>query len=64
MAQIISSIGKQVMLRSVANGSCKLIISHEKAAYSREVLVIANGQMKDAVDASCYMRPATPCHAA
>lgn len=55
VAQIISSIGNHVTLRGVANGSCKLVISHEKAAYSREVLVIANGQTKDAVDASCYI---------
>ena len=55
VAEIVSSIGNQVTLRGVANGSCKLIISHEKAAYSREVLLIVNGQLKDAVDASCYI---------
>lgn len=55
VAEIVSSIGNQVTLRGVANGSCKLIISHEKAAYAREVLLIVNGQLKDAVDASCYI---------
>lgn len=55
VAEIISSVGNQVTLRGLANGSCKLIISHEKSAYSREVLLIVNGQLKDAVDASCYV---------
>ena len=54
-AEIVSYIGNQVTLKGIANGSCKLLISHEKAAYSREVLVIVNGQLKDAVDASCYI---------
>lgn len=55
VAEIVGSVGNQVTLKGVANGSCKLIISHEKSEYSREVLVIANGQLKDAVDASCYI---------
>ena len=55
VAEIVTSVGNQVTLKGVANGSCKLIISHEKSEYSREVLVIANGQLKDAVDASCYI---------
>ena len=55
VAEIVSSVGNQVTLRGSANGSCKLIISHEKSAYSREVLLIVNGQLKDAVDASCYV---------
>ena len=38
-----------------ACGSCKLLISHERTAYAREVLLIVNGQLKDAVDASCYV---------
>lgn len=54
-AEIVSLIGNQVTVRGLANGSCKLIISHEKAEYSREVLLIVNGQLKDAVDASCYI---------
>lgn len=52
---IIASIGNQVTLRGKANGSEKLIISHPKAAYKREVLVIVNGQLSDAVDASVYI---------
>ncbi|MCQ2590053.1 MAG: hypothetical protein MJ179_06480, partial [Treponema sp.] len=55
VARIVNSIGNQVTLKGVANGSCKLLICHEKANYSREVLVIANQQLKDAVDASCYI---------
>ena len=55
VAEIVSSVGNQVVLKGIANGSCKLIISHERSAYSREVLVIVNGQLKDAIDASCYI---------
>lgn len=54
-AEIVSSVGNQVILRGLANGSAKLIISHPKAAYPREVLCIVTGQLKDAVDASCYI---------
>jgi len=55
VAEIVSSVGNQVTVKGLANGSCKLIISHEKSAYTREVLLIVNGQVKDAVDASCYV---------
>ena len=55
VAEITGSIGNQVTVKGIANGSCKLLISHEKAAYTREVLLIVNGQLKDAVDASCYI---------
>ena len=55
VAEIVNSVGNQVTVKGLANGSCKLIISHEKAAYSREVLLIVNGQLKDAIDASCYV---------
>lgn len=55
VAEIVNSVGNQVTLRGIANGSCKLIISHEKTAYAREVLLIVNGQLKDAVDTSCYV---------
>lgn len=54
-AEITASVGNQVTLKGKANGSCKLIISHEKAAYAREVLLIVDGQLADAVDASCYI---------
>ncbi len=54
-AEIVSSVGNQAVLRGLANGSAKLIISHPKAAYTREVLCIVTGQLKDAVDASCYI---------
>ena len=54
-AEIISSVGNQVFLKGKANGSTKLLISHPKAAYPREVLLIVTGQLTDAVDASCYI---------
>lgn len=55
VAEITSYVGNQVMIKGLKNGSCKLTISHPKAAYSREVLIIVNGQIADAVDASCYI---------
>ncbi len=55
VAEIVSSVGNQVMLIGKANGSTKLLISHPKAAYTREVLLIVTGQLTDAVDASCYI---------
>ena len=55
VAKILASVGNQVVLGGVANGSCKLIVHHPKAPYNREVLVIVNGQIKDAIDASCYI---------
>ncbi|MBQ5877280.1 MAG: hypothetical protein IIW71_05740 [Treponema sp.] len=55
VAEITSSIGNKVSLKGKANGSCKLIISHPKSAYSREVLVIVQGQLTDAIDSSIYI---------
>ena len=55
VAEIIGWVGDEVMLKGKANGSCKLIIGHEKSKYTREVLVIVNGQLTDAIDASCYI---------
>ena len=55
VAEIVSSIGNQVTVRGLANGSCKMMITHPNAAYTREVLLIATNQIKDAVDASCYI---------
>ncbi len=55
VAEIVSTVANQVVLRGKANGSCKLLIGHEKAAYTREVLLIVNGQLTDAVDSSCYI---------
>ena len=55
VAEIVSIIGDEVTLKGKANGSCKLIISHESAEYPREVLIIVNGQLADAIDASCYI---------
>ncbi|MBC6713603.1 Ig-like domain-containing protein [Treponema sp. Marseille-Q3903] len=55
VAEIVGWVGNEVMLKGKANGSCKLLISHEKAAYTREVLLIVNGQLTDAVDSSCYI---------
>nr|WP_180485551.1 hypothetical protein [Treponema socranskii] len=54
-AEIVGSVGNQVTLRGLANGSTKLIITHPKAAYSREVLCIVTGQLNDAIDASKYI---------
>ena len=54
-AEIVSSVGNQAMLRGKANGSTKLLVSHPKAAYTREILLIVTGQLTDAVDASCYI---------
>lgn len=55
VAEIVGYVGSEVMLKGKANGSCKLLIGHEKAAYTREVLLIVNGQVTDAVDSSCYI---------
>jgi len=55
VAEIVGSVGNQVTLKGLANGSTKLIITHPKAAYSREVLCIVTGQLKDAIDASKYI---------
>ncbi len=55
VAEIVGYNGNQVILKGKANGSCKLIISHPKSVYSREVLCIVNGQLKDAVDSSVYI---------
>ena len=55
VAEIVGYVGNEVMLKGKANGSCKLLIGHEKAAYTREVLLIVNGQLTDAVDSSCYI---------
>ena len=55
VAEIVGWVGNEVMLQGKANGSCKLIISHEKSEYTREVLVIVNGQLTDAIDSSCYI---------
>ncbi|MCM1322209.1 MAG: Ig-like domain-containing protein [Bacteroides sp.] len=55
VAEIVGYVGNEVMLKGKANGSCKLLIAHEKAAYTREVLLVVNGQLTDAVDSSCYI---------
>lgn len=55
VAEIVNSVGNQVTLKGKANGSCKLLISHPKSKYPREVLIIVTGQLTDAVDASCYI---------
>lgn len=54
-AEICSSVGNKVVVRGKANGSTKLMISHPKAAYTREVLLIVTGQLTDAIDASTYI---------
>ncbi len=55
VAEIVNYVGNQVSVVGKANGSCKLLISHPKSAYTREVLLIVTGQLTDAVDASCYI---------
>ena len=55
VAEIVSSIGNEVIVRGKSNGSARLVASHEKAAYTREVLLIVAGQLSDMVDASCYV---------
>lgn len=37
------------------NGSTILFVSHPKAEYKRQVLIITEGQLADAVDSSCYI---------
>lgn len=55
VAEIVNFVGNQVILKGKANGSCKLLISHPKAKYTREVLLIVTGQLTDAIDASCFI---------
>lgn len=55
VAEIAASVGNQVFLKGKANGSTKLIISHPKAPYSREVLLIVTGQLANAIDASGFI---------
>ena len=55
VAEIVNHVGNQVTVTGKANGSCKLLISHPKSAYTREILLIVTGQLNDAVDASCYI---------
>ncbi|MCQ2584467.1 MAG: hypothetical protein MJ185_02660 [Treponema sp.] len=55
VAEITGFVGNKVTVKGIANGSCKLIVSHEKAAYTREVLLIVTGQLKDAIDAACFI---------
>ena len=54
-AEIVSYVGNQVILKGKANGSAKLSVTHPKAAYPREVLLIVTGQLTDAVDASHFI---------
>lgn len=55
VAEIVNHVGNQVTVTGKANGSCKLLISHPKSAYTREILLIVTGQLNDAVDVSCYI---------
>lgn len=55
VAEITAAIGETVYLRGKKNGSTKLVISHSKSAYTREVLLISTNQITDAIDASCYI---------
>ncbi len=55
VAEIISQVENTVYLKGLKNGSTKLVISHPKAEYSREVLLISTNQIANAVDVSCYI---------
>lgn len=55
VAEITASVGDSVYLRGLKNGSTKLIISHSKSAYTREILLISTNQISDAIDASCFI---------
>lgn len=55
VAEIVNYVGNEVTVKGKVNGSCKLLISHPKSKYPREVLIIVTGQLTDAVDASCYI---------
>ena len=55
IAQIVVTVEECVYVQGVKNGSTKLIISHPKSAYTREVLLISTNQIADAIDSSCYI---------
>ncbi len=55
VAEITGWAGNQVLLKGKKNGSCKLIITHPDADYSRESLIIVNGQAVDSLDSSIYI---------
>ncbi len=48
VAEIVSETGNKVLVKAVANGSCKLRISHPDSEYDKEVLITVKGQTKDA----------------
>lgn len=54
-ATIITNVDNQIYVKGLKNGSTKLIVSHPKSAYKREVLLISTNQKTDAVDVSCYI---------
>lgn len=54
-AEIVSSIAGECTVKGIANGSAKLVVSHPKAKYSREILLTVSGQLHDAIDASHYI---------
>ncbi len=54
-AVIVNSIGDTCILEGDHNGSCKVQISHPNAKYAREVLVIVDGQVSDAIDTTYYI---------
>lgn len=55
VAEITAAIGETVYIKGRKNGSTKLVISHTKSAYTREVLLISTNQIADAIDASCFI---------
>ena len=49
------SFGNQLYLTGVHNGSTSILISHPKVQKKRQVLLICENQIADAVDSSCYI---------
>jgi hypothetical protein len=43
------------LLTGLKNGTAKLTVSHSKAQYSREIMVVVKDQTTDAVNANCYL---------
>ncbi len=55
IAEIVVTVEDCVYVKGKKNGSTKLIISHPKSAYTREILLISTNQIADAIDSSCYI---------
>lgn len=49
------AIGNQITLGGLKNGSTDVIISHPKSEIKRQVLVVVEDQLEDAIDTSLYI---------